>query len=145
MPPTRPRLSRLATLCAVTLLGACSEPVPMGSAVYRHDAKTPRCESGSRPGAALATILALVARKWYIDEACIYLTGQSDRRHGCQRHRLFGQDAGNADAIAPSAAGLNGKDLAEYGTICGGDQSHSDWAYFSFYTEMWAYRDAVSI
>ena len=26
----------------------------------------------------LATILALVARKWYIDEACIYLTGQSD-------------------------------------------------------------------
>ena len=52
MPPTRPRLSRLATLCAVTLLCACSEPVPMGSAVYRHDAKAPRCEPGSRPGAA---------------------------------------------------------------------------------------------
>jgi hypothetical protein len=52
MPPTRPRLSRLATLCAVTLLCACSEPVQMGSAVYRHDAKTPRCEPGSRPGAA---------------------------------------------------------------------------------------------
>ncbi|MDQ3776730.1 MAG: hypothetical protein M3461_21460 [Pseudomonadota bacterium] len=94
MPPTRPRLSRLATLCAVTLLCACSEPVPMGSAVYRHDAKAPRCEPGSRPGAAgitnhestskevpfnhlrlspavleeLATIPALVARKWCIDE-----------------------------------------------------------------------------
>jgi hypothetical protein len=50
MPPTRPRLSRLATLCAATLLCACSEPVPMGSAVYRHDAKMPRCEPGSRPG-----------------------------------------------------------------------------------------------
>ena len=49
---TRPRLSRLASLCAVTLLGACSESVQMGSAVYRHDAKTPRCEAGTRPGAA---------------------------------------------------------------------------------------------
>ena len=28
----------------------------MGSAVYRHDAKTPRCEGGSRPGAAGITV-----------------------------------------------------------------------------------------
>ena len=55
MPPTRPRLAHLATLCAVTLLGACSERVQMGSAVYRHDAKTPHCEAGSHPGAAEIT------------------------------------------------------------------------------------------
>ena len=34
MPSTPQRLSHLATLCAVTLLCACSEPVQMGSAVY---------------------------------------------------------------------------------------------------------------
>jgi hypothetical protein len=52
MTPARPRLARLAILCVVTLLGACSEPVQMvGSAVYRHDAKTHRCEPGSRAGA----------------------------------------------------------------------------------------------
>ena len=52
MPSTPQRLSHLATLCAVTLLCTCSEPVQVGSAVYRHDAKTPPCEPGSRPGAA---------------------------------------------------------------------------------------------
>jgi hypothetical protein len=65
----------------------------------------------------LATIPALVARKWCIDEARIYLTGQSDGGMA-------------ADAIAPNAAGVNGKNLAEYGTICGGDQSHSDLGIF---------------
>jgi polyhydroxybutyrate depolymerase len=190
MPPTRPRLSRLAAFCAVTLLGACSEPVQLGSAVYRHDAKTPRCEPGSRPEAAgitnheetskevpfnvrtpanydptiahpllvayaaagnnryetegltgltteatargfivtypdhlrlslpgleeLATIPALVARKWCIDEARIYLTGQSDGGMATVAIAFLAKTQGTADAIAPSAAGVNGKDLAEY-------------------------------
>jgi len=45
-----------------------------------------------------ATISALVARKWCIDEARIYLIGQSDGGMA-------------AEAIAPSAAGVSGKDL----------------------------------
>ncbi|MGH8480669.1 MAG: alpha/beta hydrolase family esterase [Gammaproteobacteria bacterium] len=190
MPPTRPRLSPLAILCALTLLCACSEPVQMGSAVYRHDATTPRCEPGSRPGAAgitnrestskevpfnvrtpvnydptiahpllvvyaaagnnryetegitgltteatargfivaypdhlrlslpvleeLATIPTLVAGKWCIDEARIYLTGQSDGGMAADAIAFLSKTRGTADAIAPSAAGVNGKDLAEY-------------------------------
>ncbi|MBA2594680.1 MAG: hypothetical protein M3495_21710 [Pseudomonadota bacterium] len=58
MPPTRPRLAHLATLCAVTLLGACSERVQMGSGLSarRQDA---RYEPGSRAGATGMTMGAI--------------------------------------------------------------------------------------
>jgi polyhydroxybutyrate depolymerase len=55
-----------------------------------------------------------VARKWCIDEARIYLTGQSDGGMAADAIAFLAKMRGTADAIAPSAAGVNGKDLAEY-------------------------------
>ena len=61
----------------------------------------------------LATIPALVARKWCVDEARIYLTGQSDGGMAADAIAFLAKTRGTAAAIAPSAAGVNAKDLAE--------------------------------
>ncbi len=189
MPPAHAG-SLFIVVFAMTLLAGCSEPVQLGTAVYRQDAGTARCEKGSRPGAAgitnleetakevpynvrtpqnydptiahpllvvyaaagnnryetegltgltteatahgfivaypdhlrlslpvleeLATIPALIARKWCIDEKRVYLTGQSDGGMAAEAIAFLPKTRGTAAAIAPSGAGVNGKDLAEY-------------------------------
>jgi polyhydroxybutyrate depolymerase len=172
------------------LLTSCGEPVQVGTTVYAPDSQAPRCEAGSRPGAAgftnrestakevlfnvrtpqnydptiahpllvvysaagnsryetedltgltteatargfivaypdhlrlsipvleeMATIPGLIAKKWCVDEKRVYLAGQSDGGMAVEAISFLPQTRGTADAIAPSAAGVNGKDLAEY-------------------------------
>ncbi len=62
----------------------------------------------------LATVSRLVAKKWCIDERRIYLTGQSDGGMAAEAIAFLPATRGTAAAIAPSGAGVNGKDLAEY-------------------------------
>ena len=56
----------------------------------------------------MATIPALVARKWCIDEARTYLTGQSDGGMAANAIAFLAKTHETADVIAPSAAGVNG-------------------------------------
>jgi polyhydroxybutyrate depolymerase len=61
----------------------------------------------------LATIPALIAKKWCVDESRVFLTGQSDGGMAADAIAFLPKTRATADAIAPSAAGVNGKDLAE--------------------------------
>ena len=66
-----------------------------------------RCWRSWRPS-------ALVATKWCIDEARVYLIGQSDGGMAADTIAFLAKTRGTADAIASSAAGVSGQDLAEY-------------------------------
>lgn len=62
----------------------------------------------------LGTIPGLIAQKWCIDEKRVYLTGHSDGGAVASALAFLEQTAHLPAAIAPSAAGINGADLARY-------------------------------
>jgi polyhydroxybutyrate depolymerase len=62
----------------------------------------------------LGTIPGLISKKWCIDEKRVYLTGHSDGGTVASALAFLEQTAPMPAAIAPSAAGINGADLAPY-------------------------------
>lgn len=62
----------------------------------------------------LSTIPSLVANKWCIDEARVYMTGHSDGGTVAFAISLLDRTKHIPSAIAPSAAGFTKRDLAEF-------------------------------
>jgi polyhydroxybutyrate depolymerase len=62
----------------------------------------------------LSTIPSLVAKKWCIDEARVYLTGHSDGGTVAFAIAIMDRTKDIPAAIAPSAAGFTKADLAEF-------------------------------
>lgn len=62
----------------------------------------------------LGTIPGLIAQKWCIDEQRVYLTGHSDGGTVASALAFLEETRHIPAAIAPSAAGISGTDLASY-------------------------------